>query len=290
MSRFWREGLFSPVMLPPNCPPLSTVFFADAANQRLLEHRKCPVPSRAQNIQLLLLTVVVLIASLILAAGLQQLLVAFQLDHSGAVTQGQIISRRIAVTGGNGRAINYYVTYQFALPDMQTVVTNEQFVRKEIYDQLVESSPVRIKYLDSDPGISILPDWAVSLTQRSNGYLYAVFGGLALAIALLYFAPAAYRFFRGAQRRRSGQVLVGHVLACHRYVTQGASSLNPEVYGSALKSQFYIELAYSFRLPQGKEVKGVARRRRNDLKGLALPKFGSPVLVLYAREDNYDVL
>jgi hypothetical protein len=272
------------ITLPAN------VFFVDPVNQKLVDSNKRPLSiSWSQGFQVFSLTAVLIFSLCLLVSGVQQLMIAFQLDHSETTVPGKIISRRYDATAGKGHSISYYVTYQFWLAD-QKMLTREQFVRKEVFDQLLEESPVEVKYLELDPTVSTLvrPDMDRSLSL--NGYLFAIFGALVSIITLLFLVPLVYQSWRNERLRRQGKLLVGHVLACHRYITQTSTSLDPAEFGSALPSNFFIELSYSVHVPHGSEIKAIVRQKRNDLKGTTLPKFGTPVAVLYCTDDMYSIL
>jgi hypothetical protein len=75
---------------------------------------------------------------------------------------------------------------------------------------------------------------------------------------------------------RSGQLLEGRLLACRGR--------------RGRKGSYTVMLRYSFEAPDGRGIEREASRKRNGLKGAALPGYGTPVVVVYVSDKLHQIL
>ncbi len=101
-----------------------------------------------------------------------------QLALAGVSTQGQIIGRR---TSRITRGRSYFVSYRFlinATISNQQVVTSEQEVNPNHYNQLEVDRPVEITYLPYAPQVSRLAGSNLDNTGRLRAIFYSLLLGL----------------------------------------------------------------------------------------------------------------
>ena len=238
----------------------------------------------------LLLLIVGTVSFMMFLAGLAEYRTSTQLTDAGESTQGEIISRLYDAMNGRTLTAKYFVTYRFNVPGTADSFAREQPVTKMAFDDLKEGSQVAVKYLASDPAISSLAMRGQPNDMGASAYILAVIGLLGTLVTAVFLLPRLVTLWQDQRLRQHGRIILGRVLSCRRFVSETSTSLNPNEYGSALKSNFFIELSYSFPSPEGKLIRTSVRRKRNDLFKCPLPTFGVPVAVLYLDDSHYNVL
>ncbi len=163
-------------------------------------------------------------------------------------------------------------------------------MRKDVFDRLKNGNSVTVQYLPGDPGISMLVGVDAERTFEGNAFTSIAIGFAGLIIAAVYLLPPMAAQWRAWRLRQSGQVIVGQTLYCRRYAPVMMTRPDSPDYDRAISRNFYVELSYRFRRPDGKEVRGRSLRKRNDLRGTRLPAFCAPVAVLYLDRENHKVL
>jgi Protein of unknown function (DUF3592) len=275
----------NPVVIPSN------VFLLEPGHAKIWIGRQgYTVALASGNTPILFLVLITLLSSLAFAQGISEYFTYRNLAASSAITQGEVIARRRDAMTGRTLAAKYFVSYRFTVPDGNVPYTREQLVEKSTFDRLVEGSRVNIRYLPAEPTLSTLVGSEQESAFNSTAYIMSILGLLGMLIAAIFLRPQLAQLWREKQLWRKGRLLNGHVLSCRRYVTAASTSLSPNDYGSALKGNFFVELSYCFRSPGGKDIRAIARHRRNDLRQCRLPGFGTPVVVLYRNDDHYAVL
>jgi hypothetical protein len=266
------------------------VFLLDLDHKRYGEGARPPMALNFNAAVVLLLLSMFAISLGMIISSAQSLNLVHQLHESGAVIQGEITAHRRNAAGTMNQGQFHYVTYQFQYPDGGKLYRREQFVSKALYEQLQDGTSVTIKVLPSMPTLSTLTGDNVDRGLGSVDYITLILGVIGLTIASVYLVPRLPRWWVETQMLRRGQIINGQLLHCRRFVTDTAHTLDPNEYGAALSSNFFIEVAYRFQTPNGKEIKGIATNKRNDLHRSKLPNFGTPIVVLYLDDENYEML
>jgi hypothetical protein len=245
---------------------------------------------RTDGIKIVILVIILVLLVSFLLGGLNERHQNTQLAETGIVVQGDVVSSRQDVMTGRTFAGRYFVTYRFSPADQSTAYTKEQAVSREVFTRLIQDDHVMIRYLPTNPAVSSLAGQESGSNVGLTAYLMIVFGVIGAVIVLVFTGPELMRFLKHVRLWRQGRLVSGHVCACRRYATATSTSFRPSEYGSALKGNFFIELSYEFRSPQGKSIRGVAQRNRIDLRQMCLPGFGTPVAILYVNDNHYQVL
>lgn len=212
------------------------------------------------------------------------------LNQSATVAQGKVIRHRQTVTGSMNQSILYYVTYQYTLPGTNTTYTKEEFVDRSIYDRFEDGTIVDIKYTESDPTQAILARDFAPLQVETSIIIETILGITGALVIVIYGIPVLKQCWGDEILRRKGHLLQGQVLHCHHIAPMEGKKVLPSEDESAIGEHFWIELAYRFKTPDGKEIRGVAKRQRNDLHHKALPQFGAPVAIWYLDAEHYRLL
>ncbi len=163
-------------------------------------------------------------------------------------------------------------------------------MHKDIFDRLKDGTAVTVQYLPGDPRVSMLIGVDTERTFEGNAFTSIAIGFAGLIIAVVYLLPPMAHQWREWRLRQSGQVIVGQALYCGRYAPVMLTRPDSPGYDRAISRNFYVELSYRFRRPDGTEVRGRSLRKRNDLRGTRLPAFGAPVAVLYLNPETHKVL
>lgn len=98
------------------------------------------------------------------------------------------------------------------------------------------------------------------------------------AMALFLFCAAGWLLYTTLKRRtleKTGRLLLGKLVSVKlRYSKQG----------------YMVVVSYHFKNPEGIVLTGKSKNLRSNLKKRVLPSPGTPVAVLYARDDYFDIL
>jgi hypothetical protein len=274
--------------LPYTPPP--NVFLLDPKHHRLLHGLpQFPLPLSAALCFVVSLIVLILLSALLLINGVSGLRITAQLNGSSTTVQGEIIDRRRVTNGSLNQAVLHYVTYRFS-PTESSTYQDEQFVIKETFDRLMVGSPVTVKYIPDDAAHSTLLGENSDHTIGVTDFITTVLSILGICAAIIYLLPLLKELNNTWQLQQHGALVAGHITACHRFVAKSATSLRSRELKPVPSNTFFVELHYAFHLPDGKELRGVARQQREDLAQVKLPGFGTPVAVLYLDEKRYTVL
>ena len=82
-------------------------------------------------------------------------------------------------------------------------------------------------------------------------------------------------YFRAQRIAHEGQFITGRVT---------------EASGSTSKNTYTVSIHYAFTTPDGEELSRKESRTRNDLRRMALPSAGTPVVVVYVNPKLYRML
>lgn len=115
--------------------------------------------------------------------GVQQGRRARQMDTQGRITQGMVLTKRIAEGNADDSSTSYYVEFRFETPS-GTRVRGSSKVDSRTWDRLDERGPIEVTYLPDDPYRYRVAG------QSSSLFLPWLFGGLgtvftALAVVVL---------------------------------------------------------------------------------------------------------
>jgi hypothetical protein len=193
------------------------------------------------------------------------------LNRSAVVAQAQIVSRRFQDRGREALS-RWFVTYRFTVQGEGKTYQQELDVDQETYNRLVEGTPILIKYLPTDPAISVLAHDDIAPLDLEV-ILPALFGPALLTLLILVWA--FWVSLRYTRFERQGQVIKGEVTACE---------------GKAMPDHYHVTLSYKFRTPADRELTGKITQERDDLKNEELPQKGTPVAVLYVNDKLYRLL
>jgi hypothetical protein len=119
-------------------------------------------------------------------------------------------------------------------------------------------------------------------SSTSGGGLLAALDGWFLAVVIRF----ARQEGRAKRLFEKGQMLQGTVVRCAGY----DQPFPPSTWEGTGSFVYAIRLEYSFRTPVGREVIRTEGRLAEDMQGQPLPEPGTPVLVMYLDDENYEVL
>jgi hypothetical protein len=222
--------------------------------------------------------------------GSTELFTTARLLSAGITVQGEIVAYPPGASTGMAQGFVYPITYRFSPANSSTTVSGQVLVRRDVFDRLKDRAAVTVKYLPGDPSVSILVGVDAERAFESSAFASIAVGFAGLIAAVVYFLPLMRHLWQEQRLRQTGHVLVGQVLYCRRYAPVMMLRPDSAEYDRSVSHNFYVELSYRFKTPQGKEIRGRTRRRRNDLRGTRLPTFGAPVAVLYLSQENHKVL
>ena len=243
------------------------------------------------NINVSLLTFLVfgfLTSILLFGRGANDLATTTQLIHSPATTDGAVVNYRASRSGRESSL--YRISYRYSVPGRSVQFTQSQYLSSDVYDRLSEGAPLTIRYLVDNPGVSMIVGVGGENSFQLNALILLVVGVVGIGLALVYLAPVFGQIRTSFLLTRENDVIIGQVLYCRRYTYMAAVARTPDADAKLLDDQYFIELSYRFRTPNGKEIRGWNCQRRNDLKGCKLPTFGASVAVLYRHAEYYRVL
>ena len=273
----------------PSALPIN-LFLLDPASKEMIGAGSRRLLFNRALVAAVLAVVMVAVSLLILLQGIGGLVGDIQLSGASATASGEITQRRSTVTGGNGRAIVYYVSYRFSAGTENRSYVSEQLVNKTSYDRLAEGTHIDVKYAVSNPIISELAGTSLDNTLHNSNSLM-LWLGLVGTLMTGGFAVLCLRNLREDVRlRRSGHLLIGHINHCTGKLKLTGRSLDPDNNGVGLRAQYLIDIYYRFRTPDDHEIRKREVLRRNDLLGVALPGPDTPIAVLYLDKRHYKVL
>src|SRR5262249_58431796 len=90
--------------------------------------------------------------------------------------------------------------------------------------------------------------------------------------------------------KRSGRLLIGHINRCTGRLRATSRSFDANHYGGVIRGNYFIDIYYRFRIPNGHEIRKREVRKRNDLVNVTLPGPDTPPAVLYIDYKHYQVL
>lgn len=234
-------------------------------------YRRSHVATRGHlYVAALVILVSLAVAALAILALLEATRRKTETNANARLAEAEIVARRF---DDKDRAISdrWFITYQYTAASGQSYRAEAQ-VSQGLYERLPISSRIYIKYAADNPAESTLTDRELRPVDLEL-YLFFVFGPAALTLVTLGLA-----FWRSATTslyERRGIVIQGQIV---------------EAKGEEITGQYYVRLRYKFKTPGDKELTGQARMWRDDLRGKELPRPGSPVAVLYARDRMYRLL
>ncbi len=184
--------------------------------------------------------------------------------RSGTATKAIITDGYISKSSKGGTS--YYIDYEFKINGQ--VYKRHLQIGSALYNGLSIGDTVTIKYLQSDPDVSVLTgDFKDDTERTQNIVLTAIFLPTFLIIGALIL-----RVDGRNRRYSSGQLLPGQIVSA-----QGKA-------GS--KGAYIVSVEYSFTNPYGQQLTKKQSNNRPDLRKNPLPAAGSPAAVLYV-DDNF---
>jgi hypothetical protein len=188
--------------------------------------------------------------------------------RSGKTTRAEITDAYSSRSNKGGTS--YYIDYEFKAGG-QTYKKHVQ-IGSGLYNNTYIGDSVSIKYLPTDPNVSVLTGDYKDDTERNNGIiLMAIFLPTCLIIGALIL------WVDGSNRRISGgQLLAGQIIS-----SQGRA-------GS--KGTYNVTIEYGFTNPYGQQLTKKQTSNRPDLRKSPLPAAGTPVAVLYVDDKFYRLM
>ncbi len=275
----------------PYSPFPSNLFLLNPHNRNMLRGvRALSVTFSLTTVMLLIGLCGLLASGLCFAKGISDLFATAQLIANGVIVQGRIVNYQPHTANGVNQGVLHPVVYRFTLPNRPIAFTRQQLVRKEFFDRFTEGAAVTVRYLPSDPMVSMLVGVDAESGFEGSAFGSIAVGAVGLLVGAVYLWPVLRQLWRDIRLKQEGCVTPGQVLYCRRYALLTAVQRDSPEYDAAIANNFYIELSYRFRTPEGKELRGWTKQKRNDLRGTRLPTFGAPVAVLYLDRENFNVL
>lgn len=195
-----------------------------------------------------------------------------QMQQSGIVTSATVTQLKI---DEDSEGDTFYATYRFSLSNAQGyhAYSKTKSVGKKLYYTLEKGGPLPIRYLKSDPNIS-----RVGASEPLPGEAIGL-GGFALlwnAIIGTIVWFLIHGFWLDRQYATKSQLLDGTLM-------QATTELDSD-------SDLQLKISYQFHAPDGEILYGDSSRTRNDLKGKAIPTYGTPVVVAFVDKKIHRLL
>lgn len=192
------------------------------------------------------------------------------LAKEGVVTTGRVISRYFDPADDSEDSDSWYVTYTFTAN--QTEYQMQQSVGEERYNQLEQGGSVQVLYAPSNPDVAKI-EGTNSVTSLYFLGGFAVVWNLIIGAVVVSMVVGGLRQNRLAQR---GIVLNGEIIEC-----RGETDSDGD---------YWLIVEYTFTPEGGSPI--VARKQvmYNEAKGKRLPRYGTPVAVIYTNARTYDLL
>jgi hypothetical protein len=233
-----------------------------SANRKFVAGEKSRIGS--STTMLLIAAIFFLLAALAIYLFGGAVLRTDEAERSGTVTKAMIVDGY--VSKGSKGSTSYYIDYEFKL--------NGQVYRKHIligstlYNRVLIGDTVTIKYLPSDPKVSVLSGDDQDDTDRNENI-----GIMVISVPICLIIGAYCLWVDGKNRRISrGQLLPGQILRA-----EGKR-------GS--KGSYTVSIDFGFTNPYGQQLIKKQSKNRPDLRNTPLPAVGTPVAVLYV-DDNF---
>src|SRR5258708_18221579 len=180
-------------------------------------------------------------------------------EQCGTATQA-IVTDGYSSTSNKG-GTSYYIDYELKVDGQ--VYKKHVGIGIDLYNRLLIGDAVQVKYLPSDPNVSVLTGSDKDDTDRNSGILALV---IVLPICLIISGLILLND-RKNRRLSKGQLLPGTVVGA------------PGRSGS--RGSYLVTIDYRFTSPYGQETTRGQAGNRPDLRKTALPAAGTPVTVLY---------
>ncbi|MBI5960676.1 MAG: HEAT repeat domain-containing protein [Chloroflexi bacterium] len=191
------------------------------------------------------------------------------LERDGQETIGEVIE------GQASSEDHYSLLYRFPIgpADGALTYTNHQQVTRPTYEGFTSGTPITVTYLPDDPAVSRL-DTANPAHEQRNRLTIAAAGltGITVLVLLL----GSLQRSRPYLLRGGWRLLKGQLVACQGRLDDDGD--------------YKLALRYRFRTPSGRVITGQIRQIRNDLKGRALPRPGTPLAVYYRNVKTHRLL
>lgn len=230
-----------------------------AEARRIADHRKVGRGTFWMAIVLLL------VVGLLWAVTLPDWTTWYRLDQDGTTTTAEIVERQ--AEGGD----DYHLGYRFEAGG--SPYTDSQRVTGDAFEDLADDETVTVTYLPDDPGTSRIEVDNPADARRDRLTIAAA--GLSVVTLLLIILGIVQRR-RPHWLHRGWRLLNGQLVACGGRIDQDGD--------------YKVTFRYRFRSPTGRVITGQIREIRNDLRGKALPRAGTPVAVYYRSDRAYRML
>lgn len=191
--------------------------------------------------------------------GINDLIRTNHAEQSGTATEA-IVTDGYSSTSNRG-GTSYYIDYEFKIDGQ--VYKKHVGIGSDLYNRLLIGDPVHIKYLPSDPSVSVLSGTDKDDTDRNSSIAM-------LAIVLptcLIISGLILLNDRKNRKLSRGQLLPGTITA-----VRGRN-------GS--RGSYLVSIDYRFTNPFGQEITKSQTGNRPDLRRAGLPAAGTPITVLY---------
>lgn len=190
------------------------------------------------------------------------------LSTTGVTTRGEYTGSRI---DNDDDGTTYYLSYRFETGEQ--VYIDEHSVSYDLYRSGEKGAPVDILYAPSDPSISRIAG-TNTLTTPLFLTIFSILWNL-ISWGFLFVVVNGTR--RDRLLAREGLPVQGEVLEA-----RGTTSS---------KSNYTVKVKYGFTPPDSRQrITKTESSQRNDLKGRSLPKYGTPVTVLYRNVKHFRML
>jgi hypothetical protein len=243
---------------------LADPFLLEPKNRPVLEGR--PYPVTTERLVPLFLLPFLAIGLVVIWAAIQEVCQWQAFSRSGVDVPG-VVTR--LWTDNDGEHDVFHVAYEYGLdPTDDRTNKGQSTVDEAAFRTLQTGGRISIRYLKTDPKSS-----------RVNGQ--ESFGGLPffatvwnLILGLMCWLVAKHELRK--RRLQRGRLLSGEVIE--------ASAKNDS------DGDYRVTLDYRFVAPDGERMAASASRIRNDLRGEALPRPGTPLVVQYADDGDSEPL
>jgi hypothetical protein len=173
--------------------------------------------------------------------------------------------------GFGSEAETYYTVYFEIEVEGKRVPRSAQSegVDRSYYERLKVGSTIPVRFFAEKPENARLVDNGHSL-RKATGI------SIICTIPALFFLGFAVYFRRKVRLARDGQLLSGKLLTC-------SGELDAE-------NDYNVHATYHFVSPTGCVIEGKMTACCNSLKDRPLPEPGTPIMVLYLSDGNYQLL
>lgn len=190
---------------------------------------------------------------------------------------GEVIEAEIVEIGTDDSTadIIHFAVYRFT-PDSGSTQVVEEEITREVYNQIVGSETVNVRYLPNAPDVAQIDIQPTQFFSQTRQTLFLL---TALVVLLAYIL--IFRVIRPLNRTHKleaeGMLLKAQMN--NAYPTRGFT-------GRA----YVVNVDYRFTNTKGETIRASARRNRNDLRKVSLPGGNTPVTVLYVNDKLYRLM